>query len=210
MYEIKDLSELIEIAKKINSGEYDLTTISVAPEHELFDIIQFFNEAIKKLSIVKDAVEDSYEDLPTFEKVLKEVIKDTRAASEKILNLTDNINFNINEIKDNITILKKHVMEGDLQRALGYVDRLIDKSIEGQDISFDMIAALEFQDITKQKIDKLIKIVKDLEKRLTDLIVKFGLKHNKIDVDTLNRIGNKDDILKDQDLVDRLLKEFGI
>ncbi|MEF3254360.1 MAG: protein phosphatase CheZ [Deferribacterales bacterium] len=210
MYEIKDLSELIEIAKKINSGEYDLTTISVAPEHELFDIIQFFNEAIKKLSTVKDAVEDSYEDLPTFEKVLKEVIKDTRAASEKILNLTDNINFNINEIKDNITILKKHVMEGDLQRALGYVDRLIDKSIEGQDISFDMIAALEFQDIAKQKIDKLIKIVKDLEKRLTDLIVKFGLKHNKIDVDTLNRIGNKDDILKDQDLVDRLLKEFGI
>jgi len=86
----------------------------------------------------------------------------------------------------------------------------LDKSIEGQDIAFDMIAALEFQDITKQKIDKLTKVVKDLEKKLSDLIIKFGLKHNKIDVDTLNRLGEKDSILDDQDLVNQLLKELGL
>jgi len=44
----------------------------------LFEIVQFFNEAIKKLSTIKDAVEDSYEDLPVFEKVLKEVIADNK------------------------------------------------------------------------------------------------------------------------------------
>jgi len=95
-------------------------------------------------------------------------------------------------------------------KALGLIDRLVDKSIEGQDIAFDMIAALEFQDITKQKIDKLTKVVKDLEKKLSDLIIKFGLKHNKIDVDTLNRLGEKDSILGDQDLVNQLLKELGL
>ncbi|ADR18846.1 protein phosphatase CheZ [Calditerrivibrio nitroreducens] len=210
MYEVKDLSELIEIAKKINSGEYELTSISIDPNHELFEVVQFFNESIKKISTARDVVEDSYEDLPIFEKVLKDVVKDTKSASEKILNLTDNINFNISEIKDNITLLKEALKNDELNKALGLVDRLVDKAIEGQDIAFDMISALEFQDITKQKIDKLLKVVKDLEKKLSDLIIKFGLKHNKIDVDTLNRLGEKDSILNDQDLVNQLLKEFGL
>jgi len=210
MYEVKDLSELIEIAKKINSGEYELTTISIDPNHELFEVVQFFNESIKKISTVKDAVEDSYEDLPVFEKVLREVVKDTKTAAEKILNLTDNINFNISEIKDNVSLLRESLKNDQHSKALGLIDRLVDKSIEGQDIAFDMIAALEFQDITKQKIDKLTKVVKDLEKKLSDLIIKFGLKHNKIDVDTLNRLGEKDSILDDQDLVNQLLKEIGL
>jgi chemotaxis protein CheZ len=210
MYEVKDLSELIEIAKKINSGEYELTTISIDPNHELFEVVQFFNESIKKISTVKDAVEDSYEDLPVFEKVLREVVKDTKTAAEKILNLTDNINFNISEIKDNVSLLRESLKNDQHSKALGLIDRLVDKSIEGQDIAFDMIAALEFQDITKQKIDKLTKVVKDLEKKLSDLIIKFGLKHNKIDVDTLNRLGEKDSILDDQDLVNQLLKELGL
>lgn len=210
MYEVKDLSELIEIAKKINSGEYELTSISIDPNHELFEVVQFFNESIKKISTARDVVEDSYEDLPIFEKVLKDVVKDTKSASEKILNLTDNINFNISEIKDNISLLKESLKNDELNKALGLVDRLVDKAIEGQDIAFDMISALEFQDITKQKIDKLLKVVKDLEKKLSDLIIKFGLKHNKIDVDTLNRLGEKDSILNDQDLVNQLLKEFGL
>ncbi|MGC8768370.1 protein phosphatase CheZ [Calditerrivibrio sp.] len=210
MYEVKDLSELIEIAKKINSGEYELTSISIDPNHELFEVVQFFNESIKKISTARDVVEDSYEDLPVFEKVLKDVVKDTKSASEKILNLTDSINFNISEIKDNISLLKESLENEELNKALGLVDRLVDKAIEGQDIAFDMISALEFQDITKQKIDKLLKVVKDLEKKLSDLIIKFGLKHNKIDVDTLNRLGEKDSILNDQDLVNQLLKEFGL
>ncbi|MGB9731423.1 MULTISPECIES: protein phosphatase CheZ [Calditerrivibrio] len=210
MYEVKDLSELIEIAKKINSGEYELTSISIDPNHELFEVVQFFNESIKKISTARDVVEDSYEDLPVFEKVLKDVVKDTKSASEKILNLTDSINFNISEIKDNISLLKESLKNEELNKALGLVDRLVDKAIEGQDIAFDMISALEFQDITKQKIDKLLKVVKDLEKKLSDLIIKFGLKHNKIDVDTLNRLGEKDSILNDQDLVNQLLKEFGL
>lgn len=210
MYEVKDLSELIEIAKKINSGEYELTAISIDPNHELFEVVQFFNDSIKKITTVRDVVEDSYEDLPVFEKVLREVVRDTKSASEKILNLTDSINFNISEIKDNISLLKESLSNEDFSKALGLIDRLVDKAIEGQDIAFDMISALEFQDITKQKIDKLLKVVRDLEKRLSDLIIKFGLKHNKIDIDTLNRLGEKDSILNDQDLVDQLLKEFGL
>ncbi|MBC7196525.1 MAG: protein phosphatase CheZ [Deferribacterales bacterium] len=207
--ELKDIGELIEIAKKINSGEYDITNISISPESELFEIAKYFSDAVKTLSEVSNTVEDSFDDLPLFEKVLTEVINDTKKASEEILNLSDNINFIIDEVKENIKLLKDYVHSGDFEHALGVIDRILDKTIEGQDVSFDMIASLEFQDISKQKIDKLIRIIKVLERKIGELVIKLGLKDNKIDVDTLNRAGNIDEILNDQDIVDALLKEFG-
>lgn len=206
---IKDINELIEIAKSINDGRYDVASVNISPENELFEIAQYFNEALKKLSHVSEVIEDSYEDLPLFEKVLNEVIIDTKKASEDILNLSDSVNFVVDEVKENIKALKKDIEEGDTSHALGVLDRIIDKTLEGQDVCFDMIASLEFQDITKQKIDKLIRIVKVLQKKVAELVIKLGLKDNKIDMDTLNRAGSIDDILKDQNLVDTLLKELG-
>lgn len=207
--ELKDIGELIEIAKKINSGEYDITNIYINPESELFEIAKYFSDAVKTLSEVNNTIEDSYDDLPLFEKILTEVINDAKKASEDILNLSDNINFIIDELKENMKLLKDYVHSGNYEHALGILDRILDKTIEGQDVSFDMIATLEFQDISKQKIDKLIRIVKVLERKVGELVIKFGLKDNKIDVDTLNRAGNIDDILNNQDIIDALLKEFG-
>jgi len=207
--ELKDIGELIEIAKKINSGEYDVTNISINPESELFEIAKYFSDAVKTLSEVSNTVEDSFDDLPLFEKVLTEVINDAKKASEEILNLSDKINFILDEVKENIRILKDYVHSGDFEHALGVIDRILDKTIEGQDASFDMIASLEFQDISKQKIDKLIRIIKVLERKVGELVIKLGLKDNKIDIGTLNRAGNIDEILNDQDIVDALLKEFG-
>ncbi len=208
--ELKDINELIDIAKKINEGKYDLVNIQLDPESELFDLASYFNDAIKKLGAVSDTVEGSYEDLPVFQRVLKEVVHDTEKASESLLTLSDKLNFNIDAFKEDYDQLINKLKEGDIDYAKGLVDRLKEKTISGQDICFDMISSLEFQDITKQKVDKLIKIVRDLERKITDIVIKLGIKDNKIDINKLNRLGDKDSILQDQDLVDELLKEFGM
>lgn len=210
MSELKDLHELIDIAKKINEGEYDLVNIDIQPESELFEIAEYFNEALKKLRTVSTAFEDSIEDLPQFEKVLKEVVDDSKKASESVLMSVDNLNFNLDGIKEDVNDLKDCFDRGDFSYAKGVIDRLMSKSIEGQDICFDIISSLEFQDISKQKITKLIKIIKDLEKRIADIVIKLGLKTNKIDIEKLNTIKEKEDILEDQGLVDELLKELGL
>jgi chemotaxis protein CheZ len=207
--EIKDINELIEIAKRINSGQYDIADISINPESELFEIGQYFSNAVKKLSEVNERLEDSYEDLPLFEKILNDVNNDSKKASEDILRLSESINFVIDEIKENLNLLKENVKNGNFEYASGIIDRILDKTIEGQDMCFDMIACLEFQDISKQKIDKLIRLIKILEKRIGEVVIKLGLKENKIDIEKLNKAGNIDEILEDQNLVDALLKEFG-
>ncbi|MCD8553911.1 protein phosphatase CheZ [Seleniivibrio sp.] len=209
MSDYKDINELLDIARSINEGNYDVAGVDVNAENELYHIAQYFSDAINKLKAVYDTVEDSYEDLPGFEDTLKAIIADSKTASENVLTCVDKINFITDDIRENIQTIKDQVAAGQFGLAGGIIDRLRDKALGGQDTCFDIIASLEFQDITKQKIDKLVKIIYDLQERLAHLVLMFGVKENKIDVQMLDMIKDKKDLLKDQNLVDELLKEFG-
>lgn len=209
MSEYKDINELLDIARSINEGNYDVVSVNVNTENELFHIAQYFRDSLEKLRTVQDTVEDSYEDLPGFEETLKTIIGDSKTASENVLACVDNINFITDDIRENIDTLKSQVEAGKFGQTGGILDRLRDKALSGQDTCFDIIASLEFQDITKQKIDKLVKIIYDLQERLSHLVVMYGVKEDKVDIEALDRIKQKKDVLEDQNLVDELMKEFG-
>lgn len=210
MSEFKDLNELLSIARNINEGKYDILDITVDPESELYDIAQYFNDSLKKLQTVSSALEEAHGDLPAFEKVLNEVITDSKNASEDVLAFVDKINFNIDDIKENLELTKQFVESGDFARAGGMLDRLSECAVQGQDICCDIISSLEFKEVTKSKINESIAVVGSLEERLAAVLIKLGIKQNVIDVDVLDKIKDTKEILQDQDLVDKLLKEFGV
>jgi len=209
MSEYKDINELLDIARSINEGNYDVVSVDVNAENELYHIARYFSDSMEKLQTVFDTVEDSYEDLPGFEEILQTVISDSKTASENVLGCVDQITFVGDAIRDNLQTLKKQVEAKQFGQTGGIIDRLRDKALSGQDTSFDIIASLEFQDITKQKIDKLVKIIYDLQERLSHLVVMYGVKDDKVDVEVLDKIKKKNDLLEDQNLVDELMKEFG-
>lgn len=209
MSDYKDINELLDIARSINEGNYDVVSVDVNTENELFHIAQYFSESIEKLQTIHDTVEDSYEDLPGFEETLSSIIADSKTASENVLSCVDQINFVGDAIRDNLQTLKKDVEAKKFGQTGGIIDRLRDKALSGQDTSFDIIASLEFQDITKQKIDKLVKIIYDLQERLSHLVVMYGVKDDKVDVEALDQLKQKKDLMEDQNLVDELMKEFG-
>ncbi len=208
MGEFKDLNELLSIARNINEGKYDIVDVTVDPESELYDIAQYFNESLKKLQTVSTVMDGT--ELPAFEKVLSGVISDSKHASEDVLAFVDKINFNIDDIKENLDMVRQFASAGDFARASGMLERLEDDAISGQDICFDIVSSLEFKEATKQKIDESIKVVNTLEERLATILIKLGIKQNVIDVEVLDKIKDTKEILQDQDLVDRLLKEFGV
>jgi chemotaxis protein CheZ len=209
MSEYKDINELLDIARSINEGSYDVVSVEVNTDNELFHIAQYFSASIEKLRNISDTVEDSYEDLPGFEDTLKTVVSDAKTASENVLACIDNINYITDDIRENLDTMRSQVEGGSFAQTSGILDRLKDKALAGQDTSFDIIASLEFQDITKQKIDKLVKIIYDLQERLSHLVIMYGVKDDKIDVEMLDKIKKKKDLLEDQNLVDELMREFG-
>ncbi|MDY6821249.1 MAG: chemotaxis protein, partial [Deferribacterota bacterium] len=80
--------------------------------------------------------------------------------------------------------------------------------IEGQGVCFDMITFLEFQDVIKNRINKLVNVLKEVEQHLIELF-------NKIEVDERKWLGETaENVEKEtktsQDEIDRLLKEFGL
>ncbi len=147
---------------------------------------------------------------PVLKKFYKLLSVTQKTASENVLASIDNINFITDDIRENLATLKSQAESGNFfSQTSGIIDRLRDKALAGQDTSFDIIAALEFQDITKQKIDKLVKIIYDLQERLAHLVVMYGVKDDKVDIEILEKMKSKENVLEDQSLVDELMKEFG-
>lgn len=210
MSEFKDLNELLTIARNINEGKYDVVDITLNPESELYEIARYFSDSLSKLKTVSGAVGGTYDDLPAFEKKLDAVIVDSKNASEDVLASVDKINFNIDEIKENLEMIKQFVISGDFSRAKGMLERLSEYAVQGQDICNDIVASLEFRARTKANIDETIKVINSLEERLASILIKLGIKQNVIGADDLDKIKDTKEILQDQDLVNRLLKEFGV
>jgi chemotaxis regulatin CheY-phosphate phosphatase CheZ len=78
--------------------------------------------------------------------------------------------------------------------------------------AMDIMAAMEFQDLTTQKIQKLIGLVAEVESRLLRLLVMFRIEDAAADggpADLIIESCAKDEAaLCDQGLVDQLLREF--
>lgn len=210
MEDFKDLNELITVAKQINEGKYDLININVDPANELFEIANYFNESLKKLKTVSSAVGKSSGEISTFEKTLKSAITDSKQATEDVLTYVDNINFNIDEIKEVLIHINAGMQNGDATLAAAHLDRVKDMSIKGHEICYDIISSLEFQEISKKKLENVLNIILMLQDQLAGLVLKLGLKQQVIDPGKLENAKDAKEILQDQTLVNKLLKEFGL
>lgn len=80
----------------------------------------------------------------------------------------------------------------------------------------DIMTALSFQDLVAQRVKKLVTIIEDVQCKLVELVVVFGLKEESASPETQGKAGemlkqleaSKSTAIK-QDLADELLSEFG-
>ena len=210
MSEYKDLNELISFACQINEGHYDVIDTTLSPTSELFTIAQYFAESIKKLKSVQGAVASSYDKIPAFEESLKEVAENSRQASLDVLSLVDKVNFNIDSVKELIADIDLTARKGDFAKAAGLCERLSDLLSEGQELSFDIVSSLEFKELSRSKLDSILEAVSTFEAQLAELVISLGIKKHIIDSDTVDKLKEPKQILQDQTLVNKLLKEFGL
>jgi chemotaxis protein CheZ len=210
MNDFKDLNELLTVARQINEGRYDLINVNLDPTSELFTIAQYFNDSIKKLKSVSSAVGKTYETLPAFESALNLVIQSSHQASEEVLSLVDKVNFNLDAVKELVAEIDAAVGKGDFTKTAGLIERFKDLCAEGSEICYDIIASLEFKDISGQKIIEVLTAIDKLQEHLAGLVISLGLKQQVIDPDAVDKMKNTKEILEDQTLVNKLLQEFGL
>ena len=204
-----DLEELLKVAKNIDDGEYSIDEIKINPNSELFEIASYLKNALSKLHDVNNILDAPSEDLPLFDKVLTGISEQNKKVTNSLIELVNKLNFNIDSVKNNLALMKNDINAENKLRFIALLEKNKETAMEGQNICYDIISSLGYHDVIKNKTNKLITIIKNIDKKLISALAKVGVKCYIIDFETYSKINNNE-YLENQDLVDELLKEFGL
>lgn len=204
-----DLEELLKVAKNIEEGEYSIDEIKINPNSELFEIASYLKNALSKLHDVNNILDAPSEDLPLFDKVLTGISEQNKKVTNSLIELVNKLNFNIDSVKNNLALMKNDINAENKLSFIALLEKNKETAMEGQNICYDIISSLGYHDVIKNNTNKLITIIKNIDKKLISALAKLGVQGNIIDFKTYSKINNNE-YLENQDLVDELLKEFGL
>jgi chemotaxis protein CheZ len=191
-------------------------TVNIKARGIVGEVAAYINHTLHNLQSLDPTVTDSRREIPKVAKHLTEVIETTEEATNRVLehaeHLVDEqmkVEQQLSRVGEMLHLLPKGARVSELQSALDETKEIQRRS---QGRAMDIMSAMEFQDLTTQKIQKLIALVAEVETRLLKLLVMFrvedatsaGVPPDSI----LETCANDATALCDQDLVDRLLREF--
>ncbi len=120
--------------------------------------------------------------IPQTSDQLEGIIETTEQAANTIMDNLDRMNQLVAENKDVVTAMQNGTVNGctlapdvvaDLVPAL---DVLAKHNGEYMDLITDTFTQMSFQDLTGQRLQRIIKLVGEIEEKITKMVVSFGLK----------------------------------
>lgn len=202
--------ELLDVTRAMANGNFSRRVESEL-YGELGELARYINITFKKLQTLEPNIKLSSEKIPMATSQLSDITRATEEATNRIMELTEKVLDNHDLISSGIERVKG---SDRLDKTnIGELDRLVS---DNKNSLIEIITCLSFQDLTGQKINKIMVMMRDVESRILELIVTFGLKANnkeqgmdEVTSPLLNELKRPvSDDLK-QDLVDDMLKRFG-
>lgn len=202
--------ELLDVTREMANGNYS-RAIESDLYGELGELARYINMTFKKLQTLEPNIKLSSEKIPLAASQLSDITRATEEATNRIMELTEKVLDNHDLISSGIERVK---CSNRLDKSnIGELDKLVSNNKESL---IEIITCLSFQDLTGQKINKIMEMMREVESRILELIVTFGLKANsekgnmdEVTSPILNELKKPvSDDLK-QDLVDDMLKKFG-
>jgi chemotaxis protein CheZ len=210
--------DLQETCKNLQSGK-------LVPEHmtdrQLFvkigELARYLDETMRRLSALEHPLTNSTSQLPHASDTLTELTRMTEEGTHTIMELTEGLLLNHRQFQAGLTAIHTALSEeGPGQTGiLAKVGGLADLAASNQKSLMDIITALSFQDLTGQRIKKVVGVLDEVQSRLVELVVVFGLQGVPEPADKdraavlLKELGATKATSIKQDVVDDLLKEFG-
>ncbi len=197
-----DIDQLVDAARAMSQGDFH-HEIKEELYGQLGDIARYINATIKKMQAVEPNIAHASNKIPQASVQLSEITKATETA-------TNNIMSQVEKVLDNHDLILHHTESAErgneLVNSLGEVRNVVS---ENREILMDIVTGLSFQDLTGQKIKVIVGLIEEVEKRLLQLIVTFGLKSKDATEEVSSLKQFTDNPILKQDVVDNILKEFG-
>jgi chemotaxis regulatin CheY-phosphate phosphatase CheZ len=210
-----ELQELLSAARAMAEGNFH-RTVNVKARGIVGELAAYINRTLHNLQTLDPTVKDSQREIPKVARHLAEIIQTTEEATNRVLEQTEHlvdeqmkVEQHLSRVGEMLHLVPKGNRVTEIARSLEETKEIQRRS---QGRAMDIMAAMEFQDLTTQKIQKLIGLVAEVESRLLRLLVMFRIEDTADGGDPADPIiatcTRDESALCDQGLVDQLLREF--
>jgi chemotaxis protein CheZ len=200
---MEQVRELIKAVKSLFEG--DFSGVDLELYGELGELARYINNAKKELQEFQPN-SLSEEKLPDASDQLAAIVSTTEDATRKIMDACDDINSTHERVRDRL-ISMEPPLDPD---ALASIE---DALMEAQTSSIQIYEACTFQDLTGQRIQKIVETLKEVERQVLRMVIIFGLNNEKskaIDEDKKKELQNDADLLNGPQLPGQSLEQDDI
>lgn len=214
------LRALIEAARGMTEGNFN-RLVSIKAKDEIGQLAYYINQTIQNLQQLDPTVKGSSRQIPKASSELCDVVRTTEVAALKVLDETEKI-FEEQELAageiENLKLLLRRELDGctGTEHFVGALDTVATLNRSTLDRAMAIIGAMEFQDLTTQKIETTVNLMEEVARRLVSLLFLFKLQESSPNdpsmtkeleiIDQLHQ-GNQPFSSK-QAIVDQLLAEY--
>jgi hypothetical protein len=191
-----DISELKRVAKNIIEGKEEVLDKGIGAE--IASIILELKNAKAKYENFINSIVSTRRTLPKIEEHLKDINEITTKSTDTLFNVIDSFNHFYEEFLIEIDNMKKYVDEGNIKEVTDKLNYYGTSISEYVTLALKIYEALEFEDITSQKINRILKLVSDVTARFGSIL---GYIKNKKKTDY---------VLLSQEEINNILKNMGL
>jgi len=169
----QSLKELEEMARAMSEGDF-YRQMSSKIQGELKNLAMYMEKTMANLQLLNPCVKISIEhDIPTASQQLTDVVKTTEEATNTIISLTETLLDHEAVLGEALEKLRatKNRRRDDQQ----LLDELVRLHQEDEKTLIEILTNLSFQDLTGQRINKIMHMVNIVQGKLVDLVKAFGI-----------------------------------
>jgi len=196
---VESFEKLKTLSKKIIDGEQ--IDIGIDIKSEISELLKLILDTKRRVDEIEPTLATSKEQIPNVLQTLESVTESTEDATLTLMGNADDLNNYYQEFLEEINDVEDLVYKKDAKSIIKKIEAL-EKGVERADsMGFNILQALEFQDITEQKLHKVITATNDIGARIGAILgfIKLKYEQNPEAVDDAS-----------QDDIDKLLAEFGL
>ncbi len=189
-------------------------------EHKLYEelgtLTRFVDSAMKAISAASPQIMSGSTQLPAAVSHLSDLSKMTEDGTLEVMRLTEMIQDNHGRIAKDLSAITEVLQTMDCPTLAGRLGNVTSVLAQDGKCLTEIMTALSFQDLVAQRVKKLVSILDEVQGRLMELVVVFGLQES---CEAARDAGTAGDLLKQleksnttamkQKVADDILAQFG-
>ncbi len=184
---------------------------------ELGDLARFVDKAIRTLTEFAAPMNAVAKQLPWANEHLADLRLLTEEGTHEVMRLVEAIQDSHQRVTKGVTeVVGALSLKQATPETLKLLEMMLDQLAADDKRLIDIMTALSFQDLVAQRVLKLVNVIEDVQRKLLELVVVFGLDSKREEqpaqgqINTLlKQLEESKTTVMNQDLADEILKQFG-